>query len=153
MITAQVENLSEQLCDNPEFKGMFAGHYEELALDKEHVSLDPQYEVYLQRDANGEVIFVTLRRDGRMIGYFVGFVAPGLHYRTCLTCTMDIFYVAPEHRGGTAALKLFRTVERELRRRGVQRWFVGSKLHKDASRLFEALKFKPVETYYSKWIG
>lgn len=153
MITAGVENLSEQLRGNSDFIGMFAGHYEELALDKEHVPLDPQYEVYFQRDANGEVIFVTLREDGRLIGYFVGFVAPGLHYRTCLTCTMDIFYIVPERRGGTAALKLFRAVEHELKRRGVQRWFCGSKLHKDASRLFEALKFKPVETYYSKWIG
>lgn len=153
MITAQVENLTEQLRDNPDFKAMFGGHYEELALDKDHVPLDPQYEIYFRRDALGEVIFVSLREDGQLIGYFVGFVAPGLHYRTCLTCTMDIFYIRPDRRGGASALKLFRTVERELKRRGVQRWFCGTKLHKDASRLFEAMKFKPVETYYSKWIG
>jgi N-acetylglutamate synthase-like GNAT family acetyltransferase len=50
-------------------------------------------------------------------------------------------------------VRLFRAVEKELRRRGVQRWFAGSKVHADASALFERLDFKRVEVYYSKWIG
>jgi hypothetical protein len=44
-------------------------------------------------------------------------------------------------------------VENELKRRGVQRWFVGSKVKADASALFEFLDFERVEVYYSKWIG
>ena len=48
---------------------------------------------------------------------------------------------------------LFTEVEKELRRRGVQRWFMGSKMHKDASYLFEKIGAAPVETYYSKWLG
>lgn len=150
MITAQVESLTEHLQAHPD---LIQKHYEELALDKEHVPLDPMWEIYYARDARGEVVFVTLRSDGAIIGYFVGFVAPGLHYRTCLTCTMDIFFIDPAHRGGTGALRLFRAVEKEIRRRGVQRWFCGTKLHKDAGRLFEALGFRPIETFYSKWIG
>jgi hypothetical protein len=48
---------------------------------------------------------------------------------------------------------MFRFVEAELRRRGVQRWFMGSKTHADASPLFKRIGATPVETYYSKWIG
>jgi GNAT superfamily N-acetyltransferase len=128
-------------------------HYEELALNKDRVPLDPQYDEYLRRDAVGGVIFVTLRDAGELVGYFVGFIAPGLHYQTCLTCHLDIFYLRPDKRGARGGVILFKAVETELKRRGVQRWFVGSKAHKDASRLFEALDFTHVETTYSKWIG
>lgn len=150
MLTAQVESLTARL---EEMKPLFPLHWEELALNKDKVPLDPQYDVYLQRDAMGQVLFVTLRRDGELKGYFVGFVAPGLHYQTCLTLTMDIFWTHPDIRGGGAGLRLFKAVENEAKRRGVQRVFYGSKNHKDASRLFAALRCEPVETYHSKWIG
>jgi N-acetylglutamate synthase-like GNAT family acetyltransferase len=66
---------------------------------------------------------------------------------------MDIFYVHPSKRTGSAGLRMFRFVEAELRRRGVQRWFMGSKNHADASALFKRIGAAPVETYFSKWIG
>lgn len=150
MITTQVESLTQRLA---EVKALFPLHWEELALNKDKVPLDPQYDIYLERDRRGELVFVTMREDGVIVGYFVGFVAPGLHYKTCLTCTMDIFYVRPDKRDGRAGIRLFRAVELELKRRGVQRWFAGSKCHADASTLFEYLKFERVEVYYSKWIG
>lgn len=148
-ITAQVESLTERL---EEMKPLFPGHWAELALHKDQVPLDPQYDIYLARDALGEVLFVTLRELGELVGYFVGFVAPGLHYRTCLTLTLDIFYVRPDKRG-RCGVKLFRTVEAEAKRRGVQRMFVGSKCHADASWLFQRLGYEEVERYYSKWMG
>ncbi len=150
MITCLPESLTERL---EEMKPLFPLHWKELALDQEKVPLDPCYEKYLARDAAGEVCFVALRDSGELIGYFVGFVMPGLHYKTCLTCIMDIFYVRPDKRKGMAGIRLFKTVEKELRRRGVKRWVVGSKLHADASILFERLNFCPIETYYSKWLG
>lgn len=94
-----------------------------------------------------------MRKSGEIVGYFIGFVAPALHYSTCLTCQMDIFYVLPEHRGGGAGFQLFKYVEQNLKKRGVQRMFVGSKMHKDASWLFEKLGYNQVETYYSTWLG
>lgn len=135
-----------------EAKALFPLHWEELALNKDKVPLDPQYEIYLERDKRGEILLIVGRSSGKLIGYFVGFVAPGLHYRTCLTLTLDIFWVHPEYRGGQG-IKLFKAVEAEARRRGVQRMFVGSKLHKDASWLFERLGYTEVERYYSLWLG
>ena len=84
---------------------------------------------------------------------FNRFIAPGLHYRSCLTCSPDIFYVAPERRTSIAGIRMFRFVEKELKRRGVKRWAVGSKVQHDASALFKFLDFKPVETTYEKWLG
>lgn len=150
MITAHIESFCERLA---ELQRLLPAHYEELALDQEHVPLSPQYDVYIERERRGELLFVTLRDAGELVGYFIGFVAPGLHYSTCLTCTMDIFYVRKDRRSGTAGVRLFRFVERELRRRGVQRWFMGSKVHADASALFERIGARKVEVYYSKWLG
>lgn len=150
MMTAHVESLTEHL---PELMYLLPLHYEELALNKDKVPLDPQYEVYRERDAAGAVLFVTLRDAGELVGYFVGFIQPGLHYQTCLTCIMDIFYLRKDKRTGSGGVRLFRFVEAELRRRGVQRWFMGSKVHADASALFKRIGAAPVETYYSKWLG
>lgn len=136
-----------------ELKPLLPGHWEELALNQDKTPLDPQWEAYAQREAAGQILYVTLRQAGVLKGYFIGFAAPGLHYRQCLTLTMDIYYTTPDVRGGTAGLRLMRAVMKEAKRRGVQRVFFGSKLHKDSGRLFEALGMKPVETYYSSWIG
>jgi|SRR6185295_2188435 len=150
MITTHQEKIADRL---EEIKQLLPLHYKELALNQDSVPLDPQYDIYLRREAAGEVIFTVLRENGEMIGYFIGFIAPGLHYRTCLTCTMDIFYVRKDKRKQGAGIALFTEVEKELRRRGVQRWFMGSKLHLDASYLFEKIGAEHVETYYSKWLG
>jgi N-acetylglutamate synthase-like GNAT family acetyltransferase len=150
MITYGVECLEDQL---EELKPMLELHYQELALDKDKVPLSPQYDIYIQRERLGELIMMAARKDGELIGYFFGFISPGLHYSTCLTCIMDIFYIHPDHRGSMCGVRLFKTVEKELKRRGVDRWFVGSKCHLDASWLFERLGFERVEVTYSKYIG
>ncbi|MBO9377433.1 GNAT family N-acetyltransferase [Sphingomonas histidinilytica] len=150
MLTAQVEPWAPFI---EEAKSLLPLHWEELALDKEHVPLEPMWEVYDARDAAGQIMVVTLREAGRLVGYFIGCLAPGLHYRTCLTLQMDIFFVHPDHRGHMGGVKLFKAVEREARRRGVNRLMVASKLHRDSSRLFTALGYAPIETHFSKWLG
>jgi len=150
MLTTQVEDWGPFI---QEAQPLLPLHWEELALNKDKVPLNPQYDVYAARDAAGQVMVVTLRDVGRLVGYFIGFVAPGLHYKTCLTLTMDIFWTHPSIRNGFAGVKLFRLVEKEAKRRGVQRMFFGSKVHKDASKLFEFLKMQATEIYYSKWLG
>lgn len=150
MLTAQPEEFAPFL---EEVKPLLEKHYEELALNRDQVPLSPQYDEYLSRDAKGMVMTVTVRDEGELVGYFVGFIAPGLHYSTCLTLHLDIFWIKPEHRGKMGGFKLFKAVEKEAKRRGVQRMFVGSKCHSDASWLFEKLGYDRVETVYSVMLG
>lgn len=159
MISTHVEQLVDIL---EELKPLFEPHWQELALNQDKVPLDPQYEVYLEREARGEVLCVTAREAGKVVAYFVGFIAPGLHYRTCLTLTMDIFWVAPEYRADDSlglleqsmlATQLFETVKKEGLRRGVQRAFYGSKAHAAADELFEELGMIRTDVYYSAWWG
>lgn len=150
MITVMPESFEQML---PELMPLLPLHYAELALNQDKVPLSPQYNIYIDRGRDGQLLFMVMREAGEMIGYFIGFISPGLHYSTCLTCQMDIFYIRPDRRGHKYGKALFEAVEQENRRRGVQRWFVGSKCHLDASWLFEQLVFERVEVYYSKWLG
>jgi len=152
VLSACVENLTGGL---EELKEHFQAHYLELANYRDKIPLDPIYPVYLERDAAGQVLYVALRDDGKLIGYFVGFVSPQIHYKSCLTLTQDIFFINPTYRNGSpkGALMLFRAVEAEARRRGVHKLYYGCKTHRETSALFERLGMEETERMFSKWIG
>lgn len=153
MLTAQIETLSNGGLD--EMKPLLPLHWEELALDKDKVPLAPMYDLYLKRESLGEVMYVTLRDNGKLIGYFVGFIAPGLHYQTCLTLTMDIIFVHPDFRGKRGGYILLKKVEEEAKRRGIKRWFMGFKTDhaEQMERLLQVMGMRKVEVYYSKYLG
>lgn len=152
MITAHVEPFIKQL---DEFKTLIDSHWAELALNRDKVPLDPQWDVYDSHERRDGLVYVTLRDKGELIGYIIVIIAPGLHYATCLTAHMDILFVRPDRRDATAkgVLLMMDTLEAELRRRGVQRWFMGTKLHKNIGAIFRRRKFEAVEMTYTKWIG
>lgn len=159
MITAAVERLHDCL---EEMKPLFDPHWKEIALDQARVPLNPNYPEYLKREAEGTVLCVVLREAGRIVGYFVGFIAPALHYQACLTLTMDIYWVHPDYRAQDSlsqleedmlAELLFSSVKAEAVRRGVKRPFYGSKVHKDSSGLFTQLGMYKADEYFSDWWG
>lgn len=150
MITFSIERFDDVY---PELLPLLARHYVEISTHKDHgVPLEPHVATYRTREADGSLLFVIGRENGEIVAYFVAFIAPALHYMGCLTCLPDIFYVHPDRRGARAGVQMFRFVEAELKRRGVKRWAVGSKVAHDASALFRHLDFKPVEVMYEKWL-
>lgn len=151
MITYQSEGFMANL---PRLQELFPLHWKELAMNQDKVPLAPAYDKYEQMEDAGGLILVTMRVDGVIMGYFIGFIAPGLHYTTCMDCTMDIFWIHPDVRAsGIPSVALFRKVEEDLKARGVQRMFVGDKIKAPLTPLYKRLGFAPIEVYHSKWIG
>lgn len=153
MLNLSVENFVDTIT---ELRPIIQEHYKELALNQDKVPLRPRWDLYAKAQNKEELLFITARdtkADNKLVGYFIGFISPGLHYETCLTCQMDIFFVHPEYRTGMLGLKMFKFLEKQLKLLGVDRVYVGSKSHADASPLFERLGYGKVETYYSKWVG
>lgn len=146
-LTAQVEAFA---AIRQEILPLLHRHWQEIALDQNRVKLDPDWQRYERMDDAGQLSIVTMRAAGELVGYCVMMISPELHYRSTLGARMDIFWLAPEMRGRMGGVKLFRAVEAELKRRGVKRAYMGSKLHKDSSRLFEAMGYRPIETWFSK---
>lgn len=153
MQTAHIETLANGGLD--EIKALLPTHYDELSEHKlAGIPLDPQYDVYLSREALGQVLYVTLRDHGKLVGYIVSFVMPGLHYRSCLTGTGDIFFVYPDKRGQAGGVLMFKTWIDELTRRGVSLAQVGLKVRHavHARALFEALGFFEAEIMFWKFL-
>lgn len=85
MITFMVERFSDVY---GELLPLLHAHYGEISLHKERgVELDPQVEAYRRRESDGSLLMVIGREGGEIVCYFVCFIAPGLHYRSCLTCS------------------------------------------------------------------
>lgn len=150
MITIQQEEYPAFV---EEAKPLFPSHWKELALDQEHVPLDPDYDEYLRRYRAGIMLILTAREDAALVGYFVNFVCPGLHYRTCLTLTTDIYWVKPDARGASIGLACIEELKRVAKARGVQRIFAGCKDHFSAAWMWERAGAKRIETYYEIWLG
>jgi len=141
------------ILEEAEEEGITRRHWEELAVDKNEVQLAIDWKKYRELDRMGMLSAIAVRLRGKLVGYSIMILSTGLHYRHCFEATMDVFWVAPEVRGRCAGRRLFRVHEAELRRRGVKRVHAGSKLHKDCSRLFKALGYRPVELWHSKLLG
>lgn len=153
MISAQIEVLDAETLN--EAKPLLPDHYDELSEHKQAgIPLDPQFDLYLARSAAGQVIYVTLRERGALIGYLVSFVAPGMHYQGCLTCTTDIFYVTPNLRGLHGGALLFDAWKKECARRGVKLMQIGIKTRhaKYAGPLLEAAGFQATELMFWQFL-
>lgn len=148
--TAQVESFTA--CRG-ELERLFPLHWKELALDQDKIPLDVDWPRYAQLERAGILLFVTLRHGGRLVGYYMGFLMPHIHYKSTVTLGMDVYWTHPDIRGGLAGRTLLREVEEEAKARGAHKMFAVSKNHKDSSRLFKALGYNPIETVHSKWIA
>lgn len=150
MLIASVESFMD---NKAELELLFPKHWEELALNKDKVPLNPDWKRYKAIEDSGILSFIGLRQDGKLVGYFVGIIMPHLHYTTCNTYIMDMLYVAKEARNKNAGILIMRTMEKEAKRRGVQRIVLNTKIHMNIGSLYHYMGFECIETIWSKWIG
>ena len=97
----------------------------------------------------------TVRWDGRMVGYYLCQIQPGLHYGETLTGITDIYWIDTEVRQRGLFLPLFRCVERELKRRGAVVFYSGYKTATPLGMdlMLPKLGFQPADTYLAKLIS
>jgi L-amino acid N-acyltransferase YncA len=152
VLTFQIDSFADSI---PELRAIFPEHHRELGLFRDRMPLDPDFPEYVRREAAGELLLFTGRWNGKIAAYCTVHVRPGFHYRSTMTGTTDLVYVTPEYRDRGLILPLYRKVQEELRRRGVQIWFAGWKLHNPMGmpRLHEMLGFIPADQYVVKWLG
>lgn len=132
-----------------ELKLILPEHYDELCVTKDF-PLDPDYEAYGRLCVAKMLKCITCRRDGELIGYAIFVVNPHLHYKSCVTAFEDIYFVKKEYRQGRTGLRLFQYAEDVLKKSGVHRIVMHTKLHLDNSRLFEYLGYKLTDKLFTK---
>jgi len=138
-----------------EIKPLNAQHWDEIALNKDFIGLDPDYEFYEAMDRLGRMVVATARDDdGPLIGYAIYFLGPHKHYREHLWAISDIYWIHPEHRRGRVGMNLFKFVEQALRTRKVSVMHTTSKTaHPAAARMLESLGHTMIEVGHSKRLG
>lgn len=146
MTTFQIEDY---MVVEPELQAIYPEHYEELTVSK-NFPLDPDYERYRKMSQMGILKLYTCRDDGVLIGYVVMVVGPGLHYKTCMVAHEDLYYLKKDYRKGRLGIKMFQYVEEELKKIGIDRVVMGTKVYSDNSRLFEYLGYRFYEKLYTK---
>jgi hypothetical protein len=148
-ITYQVEPLVGIL---EELKPILQAHWEEIALYKDKIPLDPDYDKYLELNESGAIRVVTARDGEKLIGYFISTIQPHLHYQQDIYAINDILYLDETYRGSDTALGLFMFAEEDLKALGVSVMIISMKVAKPFDALCEALGHTCVERTYSKYI-
>lgn len=132
---------------------IFSRHWEELALNKDVIPLELDFDRYLDMSATGMLQIVTARSGGALVGYIFNLVGPHLHYKSTLHAELEMFWLDPAFRAGWFPVKMFRFNEEHLKSLGVKRVNANVKIHFMAGRvgkLFERLGYAPTEVSYGK---
>lgn len=150
----------ERFCENElELLPLFEQHYKEISVHRKHsILLDPDWDKYRQKEQCGELIFIALRRRGKLVGYFSGFISSALHYKGILQLGLDLIYVEPSSRGQidgqNGGVMLRDAAIAEARRRGVKLFTAGYKVFRSRhmKKLLEDGGFEPFEVHYALWL-
>ena len=136
-----------------EIEPLLNSHWEEIALNKEKIKLNPDWEAYRSFEDQGKLKIFTARDDGQLVGYFVVIVGTNIHYKDHLFAANDIIYLSPKHRKGFTGIKLIKFAEKCLKNDGVSVLTINTKVHQPFDKLMDFLKFRKIERVYSKYLG
>jgi GNAT superfamily N-acetyltransferase len=128
-------------------------HWHEIALNKDKIKLNPDWEMYEHLEDQGHLKIFTAREEDKLAGYFVVVTSYSLHYKDHVFATNDVLFLHPDYRKGRTGIKLIQFAEKCLKQDGVSVLFVNTKVHKPFDILMEFLGFNLIERSYSKYIG
>lgn len=152
MYTYQTERYTDVI---EELKPMLEDHYEEVALYKDKIKLNPNYDLYEQMDQMGAIHIYTARdteANNALIGYVVTFVQLHPHYSDTVYAVNDVVYVADAYRHTEVAPEMIIRLEHEMLDRGASVMTFHMKTYKPFKTLMDSLGFDEVEYMYSKYI-
>lgn len=136
-----------------EIKPLLDKHWEEVAWYKDDIKLNPNYDQYIQMQENNGLLLVTVRHEGKLVGYNINFLHRHPHYKDHIYAVNDIIFLAPAYRHGKIAKELLDTTEEMLKQIGVSVVTLHMKPEHTFKSLAEACGFKQQEYVYSKFIG
>lgn len=149
MVSFQVEPWSRLWSEGEE---LFHQHYDELALHKDVMPMGLDNAFYSDLQLRNYLLVVTARRDGQLIGYYVGIViAHHPHNKGAgKVATCDMFYLKPSERKGGTGAKLLIAAEKELRAQGVKKATISTKAKFENGELLDALGWEKTDIVRQK---
>ena len=146
-----MEFSEETLCQCLDEAGpLLINHWENIALNKDTIALDPLWDTYRQLEETGNFKIITARQEKKLVGYAAYVISPSLHYSDQIIADADVFWLDPDYRKGMAGMRLFKHAEKVLKSYGVTRVLNKVKIHFDVGKVFERMGYDPIERVYSK---
>ena len=146
MIEFKLENLANV---KREAEPLLQQHWEEIALNKDIIKLNPDWKAYGELDRVNALRVFTARKDGKLVGYFVVIVSKALHYADHLFANNDIIFLTKPARKGLTGVKLIRFAIDSLKAEGITKLHINTKAHQPFDPILERLGFEEIERVYS----
>lgn len=141
-----LENLAKV---RREIEPLLEEHWKEIALNKDIIKLNPDWEGYARLDGINALRIYTARKDDELVGYFVVLVSKSLHYRDHLFANNDIIFLTKAARKGLAGFKLIKFAIDSLAAEGITKLHINTKAHQPFDAILERLSFQEIERVYS----
>lgn len=156
MIEFAVEPLFPSLAS--EMQPLIEAHHADVGhrapgSDQPCWTLNPDWKRYQTLEDAGMLLACTVREDGRLIGYYVNVILQLPHYAHVKAAISDVFFVHPAHRRSGVGIKMFKFMEQEVKKVGVETIKVHCKVYHDLEPMLDALGYYPIERIFSKHIG
>jgi hypothetical protein len=132
-MAAKILPLSQKCWnESTAFKGETCAYYGERDF-----AIEPDVEAYQRMADQGTLVLVTLREDGDLKGYVIGFLYNSLHHKKIPCGFGDSIYLEPDYRSHTWAVA--KRFEQEMKDLGAQ--IIGWPVHLNGP-VYEILKAK-----------
>lgn len=127
-------------------------HWKEIANHKDVRPLEIDRISYSSMNNLGLLKILTVREDGKLIGYASFIVTKHLHYKSWRFANNDVYYLHSDYRRTGLALEFFNKIEEWLKGYGVKSIVLQDKTHTPHSKLFDKLGYTMTENVYEKLI-
>lgn len=132
---------------------MARAHAPEVSQFQEHMHVSLDQEHHHALDRLGILDVLTVRDDGRLVGYHVAARMDNPHFHGVRGAFVLHYFLESAYRGHGVGSRMFRVAEQALVASGIECVWSGAKTHLPYARLYEHLGWTPVEMTYSKWIA
>tara|TARA_R110002072_G_scaffold130943_1_gene270267 strand:+ start:1149 stop:1616 length:468 start_codon:yes stop_codon:yes gene_type:complete len=151
---ANIEFQQEFLCQvREDIIPLIESHWEEIAVNKDHIKLNPDWDAYEKLEESGMLTIFTARCSDKLIGYFVVILTKSIHYKDHLFASNDIIYLSPNYRKGMTGIRLIKFAEKYLRKDGASVMIINTKVKNPFDPILERLGFNLSERVYTKYLG
>lgn len=130
-------------------------HWQELGLNQDKVVLNPDVDKYKTFQSLGILDNVVVYNDtNAVVGYSVLLTQPHIHYKDCVSASVDVIYVDPQYRSSSLGARLLLETERIAKEKGAQVIVHHAKPYVPMIiKPLEKLGYSLYEHIYGKYIG
>lgn len=144
-----VESLRSAVL-SPGFNELAQDHYREIANYQDKVPLAPRWRDYDAEERAGNLVCITLREHGSLIGYASFLLTRHLHYASLKPGINDLLFLRKDKRNGLLGFRFIKECENHLKRIGVNKYQWHVKPGHDFGLILERLGYLKEEHVYGK---